>query len=668
MAKVALIGMYDNWTLGLRTLSNALISNGHEVSIIHFKMPAMYNRPFFLKHTLQYQTLNTGHARDQVVVNWYNTDAVMWTYNEVQLLGDLLLELSPDIIGLSTRCVYERSIMDIIGQMKRVDRAITVAGGHDASFRPELYLDHLDFVCIGEGEEALVRLAETADGRGEARDINNLAYKNNGEIITNNLMLPLDEKDYFFTEGMREVTHYLIDGNRITEVDFLFRDITFQTNVKEYYTMAGRGCTGTCTFCSAGQFQRLYTRQGLPLKARRLRPVENIIQETLYAKELGFTKVYFLDSFFLARKEYLLSFFEAYRRVGGLPFFAQLQPEQILAHPEILEEALKAGLEETVIGIQSGSERINKEVFNRKTPHDKIVKFADMLTGRANLKVDYHLITHNPFEKQEDFEETLSLLKRLPKKQTYLILRPLYAFANTEIHKMIENLKPVTIDIEAQYKLLMLYLIRYSVPDHEFEKIRARFEEMSLNDLSQAYAELKKFYKCDSDWVNYGMQLLNNGDFEASLTAFDSALELNPKYFDALNGKGWAYIKKGDFAQAGYFFQEALNQYPRGNYTLWVGMIEVLERAGRLHDVIKCALKARELVSPYNARDYSTILLKLGWAFYQIGEGEQAKDYYSEALQYVDEQTGDQLRELLAKLERATRASSETRADGPPLA
>jgi len=47
MAKVALIGIYDNWALGLRTLSNTLISEGHDVSIIHFKMPVVSNQPFF---------------------------------------------------------------------------------------------------------------------------------------------------------------------------------------------------------------------------------------------------------------------------------------------------------------------------------------------------------------------------------------------------------------------------------------------------------------------------------------------------------------------------------------------------------------------------------------------------------------------------------------------
>lgn len=197
-----------------------------------FQYPDFF--PFFLKYTQQYQTLNTLHARDKVVVQWYNTDAVMWSHNEVHLLGDLLEKLQPHIIGLSTRCVYEKSIVDILEQMRRVDGAITTAGGHDASFRPELYLDHLDFACIGEGEEALTSLAEAVDQGLDGKTIPNLAYRENAKVIYNDLVLPEDTKDHFFSEGMKDVAHYLIDLNQAHKVDYLLRDVHRQSKVTEY--------------------------------------------------------------------------------------------------------------------------------------------------------------------------------------------------------------------------------------------------------------------------------------------------------------------------------------------------------------------------------------------------------------------------------------------------
>ena len=50
MAKIALISLYDNWALGVRTLSNALFSKGHDVAVIHFKLPFQKRLKDFLKH------------------------------------------------------------------------------------------------------------------------------------------------------------------------------------------------------------------------------------------------------------------------------------------------------------------------------------------------------------------------------------------------------------------------------------------------------------------------------------------------------------------------------------------------------------------------------------------------------------------------------------------
>ena len=177
MAKIALIGLYDSWMIGLRNLSNALIEQGHDVSMIHFKLMAIQKESFYIKNTLQYQTVDTMASRDKVVVSSYNTDAGLWNYNELMLLGDLLKELKPDIIGLSTRSVYEKYTLEIIEQIKRVAGALTIAGGHDASFRPEVYLNHFDFVCVGEGEDAIVGLAESIGRRDKQKTINNLVFK-----------------------------------------------------------------------------------------------------------------------------------------------------------------------------------------------------------------------------------------------------------------------------------------------------------------------------------------------------------------------------------------------------------------------------------------------------------------------------------------------------------
>ena len=631
------------------------------------RCPTIYNQPYFLKHTEQYQTLNTLHSRDRVVVNWYNTDAEMWTHNEVHLLGDLLVDLQPDIVGLSTRCVYERHIGDILDQMKRVPGAVTVAGGHDASFRPEIYLARLDYACIGEGEHALTRLAHARD-RGETpRDIPNLAYLEDGKVRVNPLCLPDDEEDAFFSEKMDRVAHFVVEKNRVQPVDFLLRELNLSNSIAEYYTMLGRGCTGMCSFCSAGQFQKLYTDSGLHLRARRMRAIDRVVQEATFAKNAGFKKIYFLDSFLLAPKTYLLAFFHAYKASGGLPFFAQLHPEQVLAHPEILDAAVRAGLDETVIGIQSGSEQINREIFNRKTPHDTICAFADLLVQRGNLKIDYHVITHNPFETEDDWAETISLLGRLPKKGTHLVLRPLYPFANTRIHRMIQEKNPPPLDLDAHYRLLMLYLFRYAFPDAVFSRIQERFDGMSMEALQKAYAEYKTIYKKDTDLVFAGMDLLNRKKYTEALGAFDSALLQNHRSYGALRGKGWAYLGLNQYAEAEDCFRKAIAQYPVGEVGVWRILGELLIRSGNIPEAAECYAKAKHLASPYHKVEYRQISLELGWAHFELGNYQQTREIYAECLDYLDGGERRQVEKLIQQIDCAAVAGRTGWCLGEPV-
>jgi len=579
-------------------------------------------------------------------------DAGMWTHNEIHLLGDLLEELAPDIVGLSTRSVYDNAIDDILFQMKRVSGAITIAGGHDASFRPQRYVGHVDFACIGEGEETLLELGSALDRGKEVKQIPNLAYSENGELKTNYLRLPRDGKDTFFSALMDRVDHFVIDQNQSCKTDFLLRENNLNDTVSEYYTMLGRGCTGRCTFCSVGRFHRLYENTGLRIRARRPRAIESVVSEISFAKEMGFKKIYFLDPFFLAPKPYLLSFFNAYRRAGGLPFFAQLRPEQVLAHPEILDEAINAGLDETAIGIQSGSERINRQTFNRKTSHEKLLAFADMLAERGNLKTEYHFITHNPFESEEDHTETISLIGKLPKKNTQMVLRPFIPWTHTRIEQMMERDNPPVLDRDEQYRLMTLYLMRYAFPDTVFEQIRDKFRQMSMDDLQQAYAENKKVYKTDNDLVFIGLVLLNRKEFPEALAAFDSAVLQNPKHYGALKGKGWAHLGMGSYTKAEACFRKAIEVFPPGEVGIWRILGELSIRSRKIQEAADCYQNAKHLASPYYKTEYRQIILKLGWAYNELGDIRKTRDLYTEALTYIDASEKEQVENMITRIDR----------------
>lgn len=502
MAKVALICLYDNWALGLRTLANALVSHGHDVTVINFKLPASKELDDFLRYPLHYETVHPNESYTRMVLRGHGIDVNMWTRNEIGLLGDLLKELHPDVIGLSTRSIYEdcNYIDQVIDQIKRIPSAITIAGGFGATFSPERYLKTLDYVCVGEGEDALIKVAGFVDNGKieEIRKINNLVYTENGSIIFNRLEAPSDSEDYMFSHITDRVKRYVIEDNVIKEGTTFIKNILDKNPAYagEYFTMAGRGCLWECSFCSAGRFYKKYHENNIPLKRRRLRPMEKVIGELRAVKEqYGFKKVFFMDSYFFAPLEYLMKFFELYKKDVNLPFFAQFYPPQIMHYPQILDAACGAGLMHTVIGIQSGSEEICRKIMNRVEPADKIIEFANMICKHDNILLDYHLITHNPFEKEEHINETMNLLARLPKKNSQLVLARLRPFPTSKIADMIKNagLNPLD-NMERDRKNFVLYLIKFYSSDEAFEKVSPKVDALSFEDLREIYADVRKEY------------------------------------------------------------------------------------------------------------------------------------------------------------------------------
>jgi radical SAM superfamily enzyme YgiQ (UPF0313 family) len=83
------------------------------------------------------------------------------------------------------------------------------------------------------------------------------------------------------------------------------------------------------------------------------------------------------------------------------------------------------------VGIQSGSERLSRDIFRRNTPKSTVIRAAGLF-HRHKIKANYHLIFDNPFAQQEDNRETLELILAFPRPFT-LSLYSLTYFPKTEL-------------------------------------------------------------------------------------------------------------------------------------------------------------------------------------------------------------------------------------------
>jgi radical SAM superfamily enzyme YgiQ (UPF0313 family) len=72
------------------------------------------------------------------------------------------------------------------------------------------------------------------------------------------------------------------------------------------------------------------------------------------------------------------------------------------------------GLISVQIGIQTGSEHINRQIYNRQISNEAVLEVAKSL-HELGLAVKYDCIFNNPYETQEDIKQTIRMFLKFPK-------------------------------------------------------------------------------------------------------------------------------------------------------------------------------------------------------------------------------------------------------------
>lgn len=76
-----------------------------------------------------------------------------------------------------------------------------------------------------------------------------------------------------------------------------------------------------------------------------------------------------------------------------------------------------------------------------------------------------------------------------------------------------------------------------------------------INGNTEAVAEGSKDKQA---WVSKGDALNRMGNFSQAITAYDTALKIDPNYVNALDGEGWSLNELGNYTQAIVYLDKAL--------------------------------------------------------------------------------------------------------------
>jgi anaerobic magnesium-protoporphyrin IX monomethyl ester cyclase len=388
---ICFIAFYDEVALGVRTLQAVLERAGFKTRIIFFQ---------------GFRGLGT------------------WpTKAELEKLFQVIENDHSDIFGLSFRSFVFPLAKMVTEEIKRTRKALVMWGGSHPTLVPEDCIQFADVVCVGEAEDAILEFMQALDERKDFSGIENLWVKTGSGIRRNPIRRLRQDIDPL---------PWPVYGNEgktfIRGVEVINRDLMFGgQGPASYYILGSRGCPFACDYCCNAAFQEIYAGAGPYI---RKRSPENIIAELEHAtRELDVAYLAFEDELFTLDKSWALEVCRLYKERIRIPFSCQVHPGTI--DQELAEALGEAGVRVAVIGVQSGSERVRREVYNRHISNHEILKAGKLLKDHGAL-VHYDFIFDNPYETKADLQESFGLLLKIP-RPNFLEIFSLAFFPGTRI-------------------------------------------------------------------------------------------------------------------------------------------------------------------------------------------------------------------------------------------
>lgn len=342
----------------------------------------------------------------------YKTQLIFMGTNEQQYLCSHLEELTSltehsDIIGISCLARGSEKAIQIIRHL-HLQKKMIIWGGVHACLNPAECADWADIVCRGEGEGVMLELIQSLENEKDWKNIDNIGYKENDQLILNNLRPPiLNLDDLPFPDFSFENEFHLIKKGIVKVSTFL----GLEENRRLLFN-SSRGCAFHCTYCCNEKIKGLYSSKD---RYVRRMSISKLIEHTQNLRKIfpmG-NSIYFIDEDFAARPvSELIQFSIDYPLKVGLPF-------ECLAHParithEKMKLLVKAGLYRINIGIESGSERTRLEIYNRKVSNDVMHRAAEIISCYSQVLPKYFFIISNPYEEKIDLLETIKFITSLP--------------------------------------------------------------------------------------------------------------------------------------------------------------------------------------------------------------------------------------------------------------
>lgn len=409
------------------------------------------------------------------ILKSYGIDTKLFDYtfqNRVDLIN-ILRSYRPHFICVSALSSNYKLGLELAKLCKDYDPNIKIIfGGIHPTLCPSevIKVPYIDAVCVGESDLTLPKYILL-----NGDDV----YIDGMYIRDHHMQEKIIYNDYTIPPDLNEIDN-LIDckpDHGLFQRHFN-KDFYGHTGILGMF-LASRGCPFNCSYCSNHILKQCYdySTNG---KWTRYRKVENVIREIENSiRQFNIDHIYFADDTMTFNKKYVTEFCNQYKTnifdIYKIPFYCMLRADSV--DEDIIESLANAGCKRVLIGIESGSERIRNQIYNKNITDKQIIIAIELAHKYGILVTSFNMIS--PMETIEDAEETLKLNLFCNVDDAKMTI--LNAFPHTKLYNDIQEGKYPGCTISDN-----------KMPENYYEKTNIINPNMTLQQMSDFQ---ERFYK-----------------------------------------------------------------------------------------------------------------------------------------------------------------------------
>jgi radical SAM superfamily enzyme YgiQ (UPF0313 family) len=387
----------------------------------------------------------------------------------------------PDLIAVGTGANHYPETRLILEALKKELDIPIILGGIHATLNSRTVMEEnpfIDFVGVGEGDDALVDLADALDSGGDTSNIRNIWARTNGEIKPNPVR-PLKDLTQIPWMDLESWPHF----QKITDLRRGWVNVYMN-----------RGCPYRCSYCFNNGLTRILQNEfdapnasNDSLGYLRLRGVDDMIGELksiveTYDNVRAFS---FNDDTFTMNQPHQKEFLLRYKDEIGLPYVCNTTVLDV--DREMLEVMKESGCDLVRFGVETATDRIKRTILKRNFSEKKTQAVFD-LCSEIGLRSFSFNILGNPGESREEMESTLALNARLKPNGVRISLG--YPYPGTEYHEIAEQMDMID-ETKHFHNYLADTKLKWSDEDRLWiDKVRVAFWWWINKDMSNEAAPL----------------------------------------------------------------------------------------------------------------------------------------------------------------------------------